>query len=149
MSGEHVDELGGVFDFRQRLGAQQDLLIRLIVILHHRVQLYIYRKVREYVTKVRKGVRKGVPKEEYEDFFFHRSGARRRQPFLLSIYNAKTMLVVIIITIIVVLYVAGFAAVYKCLARCSKASKRELRTTDRSSSSSMEEYVVSLVKSRR
>jgi len=58
------------------------------------------------------------------------------------------MLVVMIITIIV-LYVAGFAAVYKCLARCSKASKRELRTTDRSSSSSMEEYVVSLVKSRR
>jgi hypothetical protein len=110
---------------------------------------YIYiAKCGNTLTKVRKGVRK-VPKEEYEDFFFHRSGARRRQPFLFSIYNAKTMLVVIIITIIVVLYVAGFAAVYKCLARCSKASKRELRTTDRSSSSSMEEYVVSLVKSRR
>ena len=136
-----------MFDFRQRLGAQQDLLIRLIVILHHLVKLYIYR-VREYVTKVRKGVRK-VPKEEYEDFFFIAVGARRRQPFLLSIYNAKTMLVVIIIIIVVVLYVAGFAAVYKCRARCSKASKRELRTTDRSSSSSMEEYVVSLVKSRR
>ena len=135
-----------MFDFRQRLGAQQDLLIRLIVILHHLVKLYIYR-VREYVTKVRKGVRK-VPKEEYEDFFFIAVGARRRQPFLLSIYNAKTMLVVIIITIIV-LYFTGFAAVYKCRARCSKASKRELRTTDRSSSSSMEEYVVSLVKSRR
>ena len=43
MSGEHVDELRGVFDFRQRLGAQQDLLsvaVRLIVILHHRVKLY-------------------------------------------------------------------------------------------------------------
>ena len=33
----------------------------------------------------------------------------------------------------------GFDAVAKCLALCSKASKREFRTTDRSRSSSMEE----------
>jgi hypothetical protein len=84
------------------------------------------------------------PREEYEDFFSSRT--RSGGGHFFSIYNATTKLVVIII---IVLYVAGFAAVYKCLARCSKASKRELRTTDRSSSSSMEEYVVSLVKSRR